>query len=151
MTFDPRLESGVAESPVAESLQRRLRGMTVSLLVLWLVTVGLGLWFYIDARQRADAIAKVAARASRDARQRTEDNRQRANEIAKVAAQSTAALCAIRRDLEHRVANGHEFLRTHPHGIAGIPAKTLLNQINGQQRTIDLLGPILTCPPEIRP
>jgi hypothetical protein len=55
------------------------------------------------------------------------------------ASQSTGALCALRHDLEQRVSDGEAFLAGHPHGIPGIPAKTLQQSIDGQKRTIKAL------------
>lgn len=52
---------------------------------------------------------------------------------------STAALCALRQDLERRVRDGQAFLITHPEGISWIPAKTLRQSIEGQKRTIRAL------------
>lgn len=52
---------------------------------------------------------------------------------------TTAALCALRHDLERRVGDGERFLAEHPHGIPGIPAETLRTSVEGQVRTIRAL------------
>jgi len=52
---------------------------------------------------------------------------------------SQDALCALRSDLEARVATSLEFLAEHPEGVAGIPAKTIKDGINNQRRTISAL------------
>jgi hypothetical protein len=52
----------------------------------------------------------------------------------------TNALCALRGDLEHRVAQTDKFIAEHPHGIPGIPVATLRVQADGQRRTIAALG-----------
>lgn len=59
--------------------------------------------------------------------------------------QSTDALCALRGDLERRVASSEKFLSEHPDGIPGIPAKTIRDGIANQQRTILVLND-LSCP-----
>jgi hypothetical protein len=58
---------------------------------------------------------------------------------------TTAALCALRSDLEQRVASSEAFLRRHPHGILGISAKDIRTGIVNQQRTILALSGI-DCP-----
>lgn len=56
---------------------------------------------------------------------------------------NTRALCALRHDLEKRVADTKKFLVTHPAGFAGIPAATLRNTLNGQERTITALSVVV--------
>lgn len=53
-------------------------------------------------------------------------------------------VCALRRDLTVRVKAGEDFLRQHPHGVAGISAETIRNGIDGQRRTINALS-VLRC------
>jgi hypothetical protein len=65
--------------------------------------------------------------------------------ITDVADRTTGSLCALRHDLEDRVANGERFLRDHPRGIPGIPAGTLRTSVDGQRRTVEALGD-LRCP-----
>jgi predicted PurR-regulated permease PerM len=57
-----------------------------------------------------------------------------------LADRTNGSLCALRHDLEQRVAGGEQFLREHPEGIPGIPAKTLQTSIDGQRRTIRALS-----------
>jgi len=52
---------------------------------------------------------------------------------------SRGALCALREDLEKRVASSKDFLIENPGGIAGIPAKTIRDGIKNQERTIKAL------------
>lgn len=59
---------------------------------------------------------------------------------------NTGALCALRQDLERRVASSQEFLAQNPHGIPGITAASLQQSISGQQRSIVALSG-LHCPP----
>lgn len=56
---------------------------------------------------------------------------------------NTKALCAFRADLQSRVQSGVAFLRTHHHGIAGIPAATLQASIVNEQRTIATLASLI--------
>jgi hypothetical protein len=74
------------------------------------------------------------------------DNSERAKSAARDAERTTGALCALRHDLEERVAQTNKFLHDHPHGFAGIPAATLRNGEQGQIRTIEALSN-LKCPP----
>lgn len=55
---------------------------------------------------------------------------------------TTAALCALRHDLERRVASSQAYLLTHPHGLPGFPASTIRDGIKNQQRTIAALSGI---------
>ena len=57
---------------------------------------------------------------------------------------SRVALCALRSDLERRVQTSEKFLKEHPAGIPGIPAKTIRDGIRNQQRTITALA-ALSC------
>lgn len=59
---------------------------------------------------------------------------------------TTGSLCALRRDLEARVAQTDRFLAEHPNGFGGIPAATLRVSEQGQIRTIQALGD-LRCGP----
>ena len=79
-------------------------------------------------------------------------NQTRANDIRTLtlqtsadAKQTTAALCALRSDLERRVATSEAFLAEHPHGIPGISAKQIRDGIRNQERTIRALSGI-DCP-----
>jgi hypothetical protein len=59
---------------------------------------------------------------------------------------ASVALCALRVDLQRRVAAAKNFLAEHPNGIPGIPARTFRDGIDNQQRTISALT-VLRCPP----
>jgi hypothetical protein len=50
-----------------------------------------------------------------------------------------AALCALRHDLEARVADSRRFLSTHPRGIRDIPAGQIKMSISNSERTIGAL------------
>jgi hypothetical protein len=50
------------------------------------------------------------------------------------------SLCALRQDLESRVAQTDKFLHDHPNGFGGIPAATLRVSEQGQIRTIQALS-----------
>lgn len=49
------------------------------------------------------------------------------------------ALCALRGDLERRVADSRAFLRDHPDGIPGVTAREIQVGISNQERTITAL------------
>lgn len=54
--------------------------------------------------------------------------------------QAHDAICALKGDLAQRINQGRDFLKTHPKGILGIPAATIKEGIDNQQRTLDSLG-----------
>lgn len=56
-------------------------------------------------------------------------------------------VCRLRDDLQTRVERSEAFLRANPHGIPGLPAKTIQTSITGQKRTIRALRVIGPCPP----
>lgn len=58
------------------------------------------------------------------------------------------ALCTLRDDLTIRVLSSIKFLKEHPKGLPGIPASTLIESIENQQRTILALKD-LDCSTEI--
>lgn len=49
---------------------------------------------------------------------------------------TTESLCAFRADLTGRILQSTQFLKDHPNGTLGIPAKTILDGISNQQRTV---------------
>jgi hypothetical protein len=99
----------------------RLLGLPEPLRDLWmLIVTGLVVWALAVQGQQADHAAQESSR-------------------------TTGALCALRHDLEDRVAQTDTFLHSHPNGFAGIPAATLRNGEQGQLRTIQALSN-LTCP-----
>lgn len=55
-------------------------------------------------------------------------------------AQQGQAICTLRHDLEHRVAQSYSFLHEHPRGIPGISAGTIRKSIDDQGRTISALA-----------
>jgi hypothetical protein len=50
------------------------------------------------------------------------------------------SLCALRGDLEKRVAQSQDFLVQHPEGFAGIPAATIRQGLVNQEHTIKALS-----------
>jgi ABC-type transporter Mla subunit MlaD len=82
-----------------------------------------------------DQLKATNARITREAARTTRESKR-----------TTKALCALRKDLEDRVAQTDDFLRKHPGGFAGIPAATLRQSEQGQRRTISALSN-LKCPP----
>jgi hypothetical protein len=56
-----------------------------------------------------------------------------------VGAVSHDSLCAFKASLEDRIVQTEEFLTEHPEGFAGIPAATLQQSVDNQQRTVDAL------------
>lgn len=49
------------------------------------------------------------------------------------------ALCVLRIDLQYRVENGKEFLKTHPNGAFGFTAKAIQINIANQESTLRAL------------
>jgi hypothetical protein len=60
-------------------------------------------------------------------------------------AQTTEAVCALRADLERRVATGTKFLAAHPDGVLGLTPREIRTSLENQQRTILALSG-LECP-----
>lgn len=56
-----------------------------------------------------------------------------------------STLCTFRGELVNTNQQSRDFLRTHPHGIAGVTAASIQVGIDNRQRTIDSLGS-LHCP-----
>lgn len=50
------------------------------------------------------------------------------------------AICALIADLEERTKSSRTFLVEHPKGIPGIPAATIREGIENQERSIDALS-----------
>jgi ABC-type transporter Mla subunit MlaD len=120
----------------------RLLGLPEPLRDVWMLAVtALVVWALTLQGQQAEDAARTASQTARVAKQ-TADN---ARLTARNARQTVKALCALRHDLEQRVAGGEQFLREHPHGIPGFPAETVRTSIAGQRRTIRALSD-LTCP-----
>lgn len=57
-----------------------------------------------------------------------------------VAVSTNHALCAFRDDLATRVESGRQFLLDNPKGIPGLPAETIQQSLDNQQRTLDALA-----------
>lgn len=58
------------------------------------------------------------------------------------AASNRDALCALREDVEKRVATSEGFLAANPKGVAGIDAAALKTSIANSKRTIEALSGI---------
>lgn len=59
-------------------------------------------------------------------------------------AETHEAICALTADLEVRTEGTRRFLNDHPNGIPGIPASTLRESLQNQERTIDALS-VVSC------
>lgn len=104
---------------VENALSTALRRLMISTVVVYLALAGLGTFgWLISTEQR--------------------------NDIREVATSTNTALCALRGDLEQRIANAEQFLKDNPDGIPGLSAEAIQTSIDGQQRTVDALG-ILQC------
>jgi hypothetical protein len=77
-------------------------------------------------------------------------NRHQANR--NMARNSTAliALCALRHDLDMRIASSEDLLVKYPHGFAGIPAAVIRSSVENSKRTRVTLN-VLDCPPDVAP
>jgi hypothetical protein len=89
----------------------------------WMISMGAVVFIYLALQNNADAIRAQS----------------------QLGAQTHTAVCALRHDLKNRVATAQAFLKTHPHGFAGVTVKVLQAQITSQQKTIRALRS-LTCP-----
>lgn len=56
---------------------------------------------------------------------------------------NSAALCAYRSDLQRRIDSGTTFLKSHPHGILGIPASTLKVSVANEQSALNSLSSLV--------
>lgn len=70
-------------------------------------------------------------------------------ELSQDGKQAHDAICALKGDLSKRIDSSRDFLRDHPAGIAGIPAATIKQGVDNQQRTLDALRDV-KCSPEER-
>jgi len=104
---------------VKDVLQRQLRVLVRATVILYLALAFVAGYAYVQAVQGR---AKLEAATE----------------------QTTTALCTLRADLERRVDTSREFLKENPDGIPGIPARTIQEGINNQERTIEALG-VLDC------
>jgi hypothetical protein len=64
---------------------------------------------------------------------------------ATVAGDLKDGVCGFVDDLDARVEQGQDFLAKNPDGFGGLDADTLQNQINGQQRTANVLRQGVNC------
>jgi preprotein translocase subunit SecG len=72
----------------------------------------------------------------------------RASDLEQVERQSnrnTTAFCALRTDVENRMASSQEFLEEHPNGIPGISAEQIQQSIRAQRSTFRALD-VVVCP-----
>jgi hypothetical protein len=53
---------------------------------------------------------------------------------------TTEGVCALRADLERRVAAGTAFLQKHPTGAFGFKPREIRESVDNQQRTVTALG-----------
>lgn len=83
----------------------------------WLISMGGVVFVYLALQNNADAIRHQS----------------------QLGAQTHTAVCALRHDLQDRVKNSEQFLRSHPHGFAGVTVKVIRAQIMGQEKTIQAL------------
>jgi len=88
----------------------------------------------------------VAAKAAKLAKANTELVRQ-VQKAVRLGVRTHTGVCRLRDDIETRIENSEAFLKQHPQGIPGLPAKTIQNSITGQKRTIRALKVIGPCPP----
>jgi presenilin-like A22 family membrane protease len=96
-------------------IQRALLRLVIATLVAYVFLAGLSIFVYVDAANRRAAIAEVAV-------------------------ETNTALCALRGDLERRIAAAEVFLDENPDGVPGISAEVIRTSIANQQLTIDALS-----------
>jgi hypothetical protein len=113
-----------------ENAKRLDRAYAVMHKIFWVLAVAVVLIVVVLAVVGISTIVLLDKNSS-ETRQRLQA--QRAN---------TAALCALRGDLEARVQSSNDFLLKHPRGIPGITAATIRSTIVNEQRTITALSPI---------
>lgn len=119
----PQGQSVDEQPTVAKQLQDSLRNLVIATVVLYLGLATMAVSLYISGQHQSQDTEQLAIT-------------------------TTAALCALRFDLQTRVEDSQKFLKQHPNGVAGIPAKSIQQSIEGQQRTIASLS-ILDCPDEV--
>lgn len=100
---------------IAEQLQLALRNLTIATVVVYLVLIGFGILGWVEAANRRSDLAQVVR-------------------------STNSALCALRIDLEVRVASSEDFLVAHPEGIPGISRADIEQSISNQLRTITALA-----------
>jgi hypothetical protein len=100
------------------------------MLLVYVLVIGAG----------AVGIARTETVAS-DAQELAEANKLRIMEVQ----ESRDALCALRADLQKRLALARKFLRENPGGTPGIPERTIRDSIRNLRSTLEALDG-LTCP-----
>lgn len=53
---------------------------------------------------------------------------------------TTVALCALRADVEQRIASSQDFLKEHPNGVPGFNAAAINASLVNSQRTVKALS-----------
>lgn len=94
----------------AERMQASLRNLAILTITTFLLLLGMGAYFINANHQLA-----VEGRQAHD------------------------AICALREDLQRRIATTEQFIRDHPEGIAGIPVAELERSVESQKLTVDSL------------
>lgn len=109
------------EIDIATELQRTLRNLTRATIALWFTLFVVVVSGAYVLKQQSDDSQRQSAR-------------------------NTGALCALREDLERRVAASQDFLIKNPRGFPGIPLATLQKSITDQQRSIVALSGLHCAP-----
>lgn len=91
-----------------------------------------------DAQQAADEVRVLAAQNSQ-LLVRLDDV---ADEAKRQADRLTAALCAVRANLQAEVSTSEEFLRENPAGIPGVPVETIEFGMQQTRATVKALAPL---------
>ena len=71
-------------------------------------------------------------------------------EVHDIATDSEGSLCALRHDVERRIAASEEFLEENPQGAGGITPAVIQQGIDNQRATIDALSDLSCSEYEIR-
>lgn len=103
---------------------RLIRIVLIAVAVAVVMTSVGGVFLFASNRAQTDDIRALSLQARRDA------------EV------SRSALCALRTDMERRVATSKALIARNPQGFAGIPARTIRDGIRNQERTIRALSSI---------
>jgi hypothetical protein len=120
-----------SEDPtVADAILKELKRQRYALITLALLFLAAGVVGYVALSNRGDDNARLAARATT---------------LAQNAATDHAALCTFRVDLQSRVNETVDYLRTHPKGFPGVPLRTLQTSLNNQRLSLQSLQ-ALNCP-----
>jgi predicted negative regulator of RcsB-dependent stress response len=106
---------------IARDLQHWLKLLVALTVCLYLIVIALVVWDIYNSSQKRHAIAQ--------------------NQL-----KITSALCAVKSDLQQRIAGSESFLKSHPQGIPalGVSAASLRLTIEGQTATLKALAPV-TC------